>query len=107
MGFNTKIAWAHHTFNPWIGCTKVSEECRNCYAETLAKRYGWAKWGQGWPRYRTSEANWEKPLMWDKQAAAQGIRQRVFCASLADIADTEVKEPIRNELFHLIDATRN
>ncbi|MBX7220363.1 MAG: phage Gp37/Gp68 family protein, partial [Blastocatellia bacterium] len=42
MGENTKIEWAHHTFNPWVGCAKVSEGCRNCYAEALAKRGGLA-----------------------------------------------------------------
>lgn len=36
---NSKIAWTHHTFNPWIGCTKVSEDCKNCYAETLDNRH--------------------------------------------------------------------
>jgi len=32
---NTKIEWCDHTFNPWIGCVKVSPGCTNCYAETL------------------------------------------------------------------------
>ena len=35
MGEVTGIAWTDHTFNPWIGCTRVSEGCRNCYAEQL------------------------------------------------------------------------
>ena len=33
MAENTSIAWADHTFNPWRGCQKVAEGCRNCYAE--------------------------------------------------------------------------
>lgn len=40
MGEGTKIEWAHHTFNPWIGCTKVSAACDHCYAESWAKRTG-------------------------------------------------------------------
>ena len=32
MAENTKIEWCDHTFNPWIGCTKVSPACDNCYA---------------------------------------------------------------------------
>lgn len=36
MGANTGIAWCRHTFNPWWGCTKVSEGCRNCYAEGIS-----------------------------------------------------------------------
>lgn len=27
MSANTKIEWADHTFNPWIGCTKVGPGC--------------------------------------------------------------------------------
>ena len=40
MGDTTKISWCDHTFNPWIGCTRLSAACDFCYAETLAKRYG-------------------------------------------------------------------
>ena len=35
---NTKIEWTEATWNPSIGCNKVSEGCRNCYAEVMAKR---------------------------------------------------------------------
>lgn len=36
----TKIPWATHTINPWVGCTKVGEGCLNCYAERNAVRLG-------------------------------------------------------------------
>ena len=43
---NSKIEWTDHTFNPWLGCTKVSDGCRDCYAEELMdKRYGKVQWG--------------------------------------------------------------
>jgi protein gp37 len=96
----TKIAWAHFTFNPWIGCTKVSDACTHCYAESMAKRYGWAKWGAGEPRKRTSADNWKKPLAWDRAANRDGVRRRVFCASLADVFDAEVSNEWRDDLFH-------
>ena len=35
MGESTNIAWTDHTFNPWMGCERVSEGCRNCYAATF------------------------------------------------------------------------
>lgn len=42
----TLIAWTDETANFWMGCTKVSEGCRNCYAETLTKnRMGLKLWG--------------------------------------------------------------
>jgi len=33
MAENSKIGWTTHTFNPWLGCTKVHAGCTNCYAE--------------------------------------------------------------------------
>jgi len=35
MGENSKIEWCDHTFNPWIGCQKVSPGCDHCYAEAM------------------------------------------------------------------------
>ncbi|MFD1244870.1 DUF5131 family protein [Paralysiella testudinis] len=82
MSANTKIEWADHTFNPWLGCTKISPACDHCYAESWAKRSGLVKWGVHEPRRRTSVHNWQQPLRWQRQAQQQGIRYRVFCASL-------------------------
>lgn len=44
----TKIAWTERTWNPVTGCTKISEGCRHCYAETMAKRLQ----GMGQKRYK-------------------------------------------------------
>ena len=86
MGENSKIEWTTHTFNPWIGCTKVSPACMNCYAERdMDKRYGKVAWGPNGTRVLTSDANWQKPLRWNREAAESGVRKRVFCASLADV----------------------
>ena len=93
------------TFNPWIGCTKVSPGCANCYAEELMdKRYGRVNWGKGNPRSRTSETYWNEPLRWNRKAEKQINQQtRVFCASLSDWLDPEV--PIE-WLAHLLDLIR-
>jgi protein gp37 len=107
MAENSKIEWTTHTFNPWIGCTKIAPPCDHCYAESLANRYGWVKWGPHGERKRTSEANWRKPLGWDKAAKAAGERHRVFCASLADWLDNQVPESWREDLAGRIDATPN
>lgn len=105
MGADTKIEWAHHTFNPWTGCTKVGPGCDHCYAEGWAKRTGGPAWGAGQDRRRTSAANWRQPLRWNAEAERLGVRYRVFCASLADVFDNEVPTEWRNELFELIKAT--
>ena len=70
---NSKIEWTDHTFNPWIGCQKVSPGCDHCYAEFLMDhRYGRVKWGPHGERKRTSEANWKLPRRWAKQTIGPG-----------------------------------
>lgn len=104
----SKIEWTDHTFNPWIGCTKISPACDNCYAENLMDtRYGRARWGAGEDRVRTAPTNWSQPRKWDRQAAKAGTRPFVFCASLADVFDNEVDERWRADLFALIRETPN
>lgn len=109
---HTKIEWCDHTFNPWEGCQKVGPGCDHCYAETRNARFAGGQpinWGPGAPRRRTSSANWRKPLKWQSQAAEffkqHGRRQRVFCASLADVFDNMVDLQWRVDLFRLISAT--
>jgi protein gp37 len=108
MAHNSKIEWTDHTFNPWIGCTNVSPGCDHCYAESWSKRSGLVKWGNN-PRRRTSEVYWRAPLKWQAASAAfdrqHGRRQRVFCASLADVFDNQVDRAWRSDLFDLIAAT--
>lgn len=106
MAENSKIEWTVHTFNPWIGCTRVSPACDHCYAaELMDTRYGRAKWGPGEARVRTSPSNWKLPLRWNREAMANGTRPTVFCASLADVFDVEVDPQWRRDLFELIEAT--
>ncbi len=106
MGENSKIEWCHHTFNPWLGCSKVSPACQNCYAEAWAKRTGIVRWGDSAERRKTTENYWRQPLKWNAEAARSGERKRVFCASLADVfEDREELKPWRRELMALIRLT--
>ncbi|MBB5443253.1 MULTISPECIES: phage Gp37/Gp68 family protein [unclassified Paraburkholderia] len=114
MSENSRIEWTDHTFNPWEGCQKVGPGCDHCYAETRNARFGGGtaiNWGPGAPRRRTSAANWRKPLAWNAAHreffAAHGRRQRVFCASLADVFDNAVDPAWRRDLFDLIELTPN
>jgi len=105
MAETSAIEWTDSTFNPWIGCTKISPACDHCYAEALMdKRHGRVKWGG--ERSRTSPGNWQQPRRWQKQAAAffteHGRRQRVFCSSLADVFDNQVPTDWRDDLWALI-----
>ena len=106
MGENSKIEWTDHTFNPWIGCQKVSPGCDHCYAEAMMdKRYHKVEWGPHGERKRTSAANWRKPLQWQRAAEAAGKRARVFCASLADVFDNQADPQWRDALWYLIRQT--
>lgn len=114
MSENSKIEWTDHTFNPWEGCQKVGPGCDHCYAETRNARFSGGQavnWGPGAPRRRTSEANWRKPLAWNAAHfeffAKHRRRQRVFCASLADVFDNEVDPKWRRDLFDIIELTPN
>lgn len=114
---DTSISWTHHTFNPWWGCEKISPACAHCYAETFAKRTGWAEgspsgnpplWGKSSQRRFFGEKHWNQPLKWDAEAAEAGERHRVFCASMADVFENRIDlVPHRALLFDLIRRTPN
>jgi hypothetical protein len=122
MGELSKIQWTDNTFNPWIGCTKVSPGCAHCYAEVstrarVLRSQGLETWGKGANRSRTK--TWNQPVLWNrfKVCAKCGYlnattndscgrpdpntgwcegelrKQRVFCASLSDwLDDLKVRE---------------
>lgn len=131
MSDTTGIEWADSTFNPWMGCTKISPACDHCYAERDTARFGRVSWGPGAPRVRTSASNWQKPVQWNAQPfyecrdcgkrwvgaptdmacfdcrspSIQTARRRVFCASLADVFDNEVSVDWLVDLLDLIRLT--
>lgn len=72
MAKDTKIEWATATWNPWIGCSKVSPACDNCYAEQYANRFGDFN-----KIRRTSDATFYAPLKWKEP-------KRIFVCSLSD-----------------------
>lgn len=106
MARNSQIEWTHHTFNPWWGCSKVSPACEKCYAELWAKRMGQKLWGPKSDRRFFGDAHWKEPLAWNEEARALGSRQRVFCASMADVFEKRSDlDPQRGRLWDLVQAT--
>jgi protein gp37 len=128
MGDTTHIFWTDSTFNPWVGCLEVSEECDHCYARTLAERWpnnfgGLPIWGPPHTtgRYITSTSNWHKPLIWNRKAAAADqrwtptwqppvrpgtSRRLIFCASLSDVFEFHPQlDLVRARLWNLIEST--
>ena len=108
MGENSKIQWTDHTFNPWWGCTKVSPGCTHCYAETFSKRTGHSVWGVNAERRTFGDKHWNEPRKWNDAEMRDGVRRRVFCASMADVfEDREDLDGERERLFALIEQTPN
>ena len=75
---DTKISWAHATWNPWTGCHRVSKECIGCYADALLSRTG-----------RTFNVlaltqTWKTPYELNAMAAAQNRQAICFVCSLSD-----------------------
>jgi protein gp37 len=100
MAATTEIAWADGTVNFWIGCSKVSPACQDCYAIPIASDMG-IGWGDDAPRHRTSEGLWNAPLHWHAmrdrglthmtlRGARVPIPLWVFGNSLSDFFDNQV-----------------
>ncbi|MGH2505848.1 MAG: DUF5131 family protein [Ktedonobacteraceae bacterium] len=120
MAKATEIQWVNrflpngqiirgHTFNPWWGCMKVSEECKHCYAQDIATHYGFkSTWGPAATSSRRffGDKHWAEPLTWNRQAEHDGHRHSVFCASMADIyEDNPTLEEARVRLWNITRTT--
>jgi protein gp37 len=98
------------TFNPWIGCSRVSPACDACYADRgsrrLAAQHGLKLWDDGSTRFFTGEDYWKKPASWNRKAERLGVHLKVFCASYADVFEDRPELVKRRErLFHMIEGT--
>lgn len=79
MGKVSKIPYVDASWSPWIGCTKVSEACRNCYAEAWAKRSG----RDFSTLVRASNAKFYEPQKWKGN-------KRIFVCELSDFLHPDV-----------------
>lgn len=80
MGDNSAIEWTDATWNPTTGCTKVSQGCKNCYAERLSpklKRWGIKKYKNNF-KFTQHESELNLPFKWKKG-------KRIFVNSMSDL----------------------
>jgi protein gp37 len=107
MAENSGIEWTHHTWNPWVGCTKISPACDHCYAEDWSKRVGRDVWGPHADRQRTKTQG--NPIKWNKRLEGTGQRERVFVASLADVFDNHksIQQEWRDGMWRTIRECKN
>ncbi len=95
----TKIQWTERTWNPVTGCTKVSEGCRHCYAETMAKRLQ----GMGQQRYTNGFKITLHPDALDdpKQVKKPSM---FFVCSMADLFHKDVPFEFVDKVMETIEA---
>jgi protein gp37 len=95
----TKIEWTDVVWNPVTGCSKVSEGCRNCYAESLARRF--RKDFKPWTapnaahNVRLHPERLEQPLRWSKP-------RRVFVNSVSDLFHEQVPPDFIAEVWRVM-----
>lgn len=108
MSEHTVISWCDSTWSPVWGCTEVSKAetggggCDNCYARTLAHRFGYG-WN-GAPMREFGNHHWAEPVRWNRRAQANGTRPRVF-PSMCDPLDKDWPAGVRDRFWRLVDAT--
>ena len=87
---NTKISWCDNTVNLWIGCSKINEACKNCYAEKISNRFGDDVWGEDKQRKFVKSA-FENLDKYQKKAEKQNKKVKVFIGSMMDIFEDDKK----------------
>ena len=97
---STKIEWTDKTWNPITGCTKYSQGCLHCYAETMSRRLR----GMGVEKYRNEfaltlhEKSLEEPLRWRKP-------HNIFVCSMSDLFHKDVPYEFIDRVFEIIKQT--
>lgn len=104
MGDKSKIEWTDATWNPIRGCSRVSDGCRNCYAETVANRFKGpgqpyegliAKGGQWNGQIKLVPEKLEDPLRWRKP-------RMVFVNSMSDLFHENVPDEYIDQVFSVM-----
>lgn len=65
MSETTNIQWCDSSWSPWLGCSKVSPGCKNCYITTTTP-FRTRNLKHGEPRQRTSASYWKQPVKWNR-----------------------------------------
>jgi protein gp37 len=105
---SSKIEWTNETWNPVIGCTKVSPGCANCYAERFANRlagiektkeYGEVITNGKWNgKIIVQSHQFTRPLSWKKP-------RMIFVCSMSDLFHTSVPFEIIDDVFSIMQKT--
>lgn len=88
----SKIEWTDKTWNPVTGCTKVSQGCKNCYAETFNNRFGK---GRAFSDIQLHQDRLTDPLKWKQP-------KRVFVNSMSDLFHENIPFEFINAVFSVM-----
>src|ERR1017187_10046476 len=97
------ILWCDETWNPIAGCSKVSQGCAHCYAETMAKRLvamgQTAKYGPTIDEH----GHWTGKITIDEKAllAPLGWKKprKIFVNSMSDLFHENVPDDFIDKVF--------
>jgi protein gp37 len=104
MSASSSIEWTDATWNPTRGCTRVSEGCRNCYAEMMAARFSDpGQWGHGFAEMKAGDHRWTGkveliesqlllPLHWRKP-------RKIFVNSTSDLFHESLPDEAIDRVF--------
>ncbi len=90
----TAIEWTDKTWNPTVGCNKVSPGCKNCYAEALTKRF-YKQYPNGF-EFTIHPQRLDDPRRWRKPS-------RVFVNSMSDLFHEQMPFGFLQEVFHVME----
>ena len=96
MGQYSKIEWTDASWNPVTGCSRVSPGCKNCYAESLSRRWKWTT--RPWTHRNAAEnvqlhpERLENPLHWKRP-------RRIFVNSMSDLFHSRVPDDFIAKVF--------
>lgn len=100
MTTTSRIEWTEQTWNPAVGCTKISSGCKHCYAETMAKRLK----AMGTPGYENGFALQILP-----QRLLDPIKRKkptvYFVNSMSDLFHDRIPDSYIEQVFEVIEQT--
>jgi protein gp37 len=100
MTTTSRIEWTEQTWNPTVGCTKISAGCKNCYAENMARRLQ----AMGTPGY---ENGFQLTLL--PQRLQDPLNRKkpttYFVNSMSDLFHDKVPDEYIEQVFSVIEQT--
>jgi len=98
MTTKSRIEWTEHTWNPVLGCTKISAGCKHCYAETLSRRLqamGTPGYEQGFKTVRLMANRVQEPLLRKRPTV-------YFVNSMSDLFHKNVPTAFIDQVFDVM-----